>query len=121
MPPPVSGPGSTTSGMVSHLRRWGAVWILTALWLISSLLFGWAEYHVQVDEAIEHGQPFEPSSFWVVYWSGYFENLQSEWAQLAVQALLVVGYAHVVFRKGTEDIDRVEAKVDRLLARLPDR
>lgn len=52
--------------------------------------------------------------------AGTFENLQSEWAQLLVQAVLVVGYAKAVFAKSTEDVERLEEKVDRLLEeRLP--
>jgi hypothetical protein len=100
-----------------HLRRWGAVYILAALWLGSSALYFWAELFAQIHEAHEHGQAMEWPQFWAAFWSGYFENLQSEWAQLAVQAVLIVGFAHVVFRKGEEDNARLERKVDELSAR----
>jgi hypothetical protein len=90
------------------------------MWLASSAAFCWSEYFVQVNEAAQHGQPFEMSDYWPALWAGFFENLQSEWAQLAVQALLISAFSHVVFRKGDEDADRLEAKVNELLARLPD-
>lgn len=101
--------------MDTHLRRWGAVWILVAAWLVSSLLFGVAETFVQTHQAAQHGQPFEWSEFWPAYWSGMFENLQSEWAQLAVQAMLISALSRTLFRKGDEDLIRIEAKLDRAL------
>ncbi|MFC9973554.1 hypothetical protein ACFVH6_21935 [Spirillospora sp. NPDC127200] len=112
--------------MGRHLRRWGAVYILAALWLVSSLLFGLAEAAVQTNEARQHGQGFAWSEFWPAYWSGYFENLLSEWAQLAVQAVLVVALAGRLFRRSEEqqittvrealtaDLRRIEAKLDAL-------
>ena len=102
--------------MASHFRRWGAVYLLVILWAVSSLLFGAAKAVELTNEAAQHGQPFQWSEFWPAYWSGYFENLQSEWAQLAVQAAVVVAAARVLFRKSVEDMDRLEGKVDELLA-----
>ena len=107
--------------MTSHLRRWGAVYLLLMLFVGSwagQLVAQAAEF---TSEQGQHGQPFTWSEFWPTFWAATLENWQSEFLQLIWQAVIVVGYAHVVFRKGTEDIDRVEAKVDRLLARLPDR
>ncbi|MGI5171882.1 hypothetical protein ACQEU3_46825 [Spirillospora sp. CA-253888] len=110
--------------MGRHFRRWGAVYILAALWLVSSLLFGLAEAAAQTNEARQHGQPFAWSEFWPAYWSGYFENLQSEWAQLATQAVLIVALAGRLFRRSEEqqvaavrealaaDVQRIEAKLD---------
>jgi hypothetical protein len=46
------------------------------------------------------------------------ENWQSEWIQLFVQALLIQGLGHVLYRKETEDQDRMEHKLDQILTRL---
>lgn len=103
--------------MPRHARRWGAVYILLLLWVVSSLLFGLAETVVQTNEARQHGQAFEWSEFWPSFWSGYFENLQSEWAQLIFQAILLLGAKHWLFQVDAEDLERIETKVDILLAR----
>jgi hypothetical protein len=104
----------------AHLHRWGAVWILATLF-VGSIAGQWfaqlAEY--STDQA-EHGQPFEWSGYLASFLAEVFSNWQSEWLQLATQALLISAFSHAVFRKGDEDADRLEAKVDELLARLPD-
>lgn len=105
--------------MSRHLRRWGAVYILAVLWLGSSLLFGMAEVAAQTQEAMQHGQGFQWSEFWPAYWSAYFENLQSEWLQLVFQAVLLLGAKHIMFRVEAEDLERIEAKLDRLLDGRP--
>jgi hypothetical protein len=101
----------------SHLRDYGAVYILLALWLIfgvGQFLTNMSEY---TSDQASHGQPFEWAGFLVYFLARLFENLQSEAWQLALQGLLVVAWADKVFRKGTEDVRRLEAKVDRLLER----
>lgn len=103
--------------MTRHLRRWGAAYILAILWVVSSLLFGLAETAVQTNEARQHGQPFQWSEFWPAYWSGYFENLQSEWLQLVFQAVLLLGAKHWLFKVDAEDLERIESKVNELLSR----
>lgn len=99
---------------MKHMRRWGAVYILVGLWIISSLLFGWFEYRVQVNEAVEHGETFDRGAYGASYWSAYFENLQSEWAQLATQAVLVVALADRLFKAGQKDVDEIKMQLDRL-------
>jgi hypothetical protein len=99
----------------AHLRRWGAVWLLIALFLAS-----WAGQFVAqlaevASEAEQHGQTFTWAEFWPWFLSSTFENWQSEWLQLAVQAGVVVGAAHLLFKRGEDQTDRIEAKLDRLL------
>lgn len=87
----------------THLRRWGAVYLLFSFFLISWV----GQFLTQVaqvrNEAKAHGSSFTWSEFWPEFWSATFENWQSEWLQLAVQALVVVGYAELMFRKSIED------------------
>ena len=91
--------------MTEHLRRWGACWILFALFVAS-----WA------GQAIAQLHWLNESS--ANFWLSTFENWQSEWLQLLVQAVVVVGCANAVFRKSTEDINRIERKVDDLKVML---
>jgi hypothetical protein len=97
---------------VSHLRRWGALYILAVLF-VASLVGQWftqlAEY--TADQA-EHGQPFEWSGYLSSFSAEMFANWQSEWLQLFTQALLISAFSHVLFRKGDEDRERLERKVD---------
>jgi hypothetical protein len=44
-----------------------------------------------------------------------FENWQSEWIQLFVQALLIQGLGHVLYKKEVEDQERMEGKLDEIL------
>jgi hypothetical protein len=101
----------------AHLRDYGAVYILVALWLI----FGAGQFFTNMSEYTSdqyaHGQPFEWAGFIVYFLARLFENLQSEAWQLALQALLISAFADRLFRKGTEDMRRLESKVDRLLER----
>jgi hypothetical protein len=106
---------------MSHFRRWGAIYILAALFLAT-----WAAQFVTQlldfqSEQMAHGQPFEWPEFWADFLRATFENWQSEWLQLLAQALLISAFSHVLFRKGDEDHNRLEAKVDRILARRDDR
>ena len=84
-----------------HFKRWGAVYMLAVLFLGSWV----GQYVAQTSEG----------EGWTLFLSSTFENWQSEFLQLAVQALVVVAGAKVLFRKSIEDRERLEAKVDELL------
>lgn len=97
-----------------HFRRWGAVYILALLFL-AAWAGQFAAQLVQVtNDAAEHGQPFQWSEFWPQFWSSTLENHQSEFLQLAVQALLVVGFARALFFKSVEDMDHIERQLARI-------
>ncbi|HEV3474292.1 MAG TPA: DUF6766 family protein [Actinomycetota bacterium] len=92
----------------SHLKRWGAAYILLALFLAS-----WVGQFVAMlieigDEARQHGQPFQISEFWPQFWSATFENWQSEWLQLFVQAVVLLGMKHVLFKADAQDMELVQ-------------
>ena len=81
-------------------RRWAAVFILFAFFFLS-----WGGQYVnQMQEAKQqseqHGQVFQMSEFMPQFWSATFENWQSEWLQLAVQAILIAALADYLFRIG---------------------
>jgi hypothetical protein len=88
-----------------HFQYWGALYILAALFAGSVI----GQYVYQVIIGGEQSHQF---------FSAVFENWQSEWIQLFVQALLIQGLGHVLYRKETEDQERMEQKLDEILRRL---
>jgi hypothetical protein len=92
----------------SHLKRWGAAYLLLALFLAS-----WGGQFVAMlvevgNEARQHGQPFRLDELWPRFWSATFENWQSEWLQLFVQAVVLLGMKHVLFKADAADMEQVQ-------------
>lgn len=84
----------------------GFVYILFAMWIGSAVAHAVAYWTMS--------GPHEVAEFV----KDTMENWQSEFLQLFVQAIGMVVVAHVIFRKSVEESERVEAKIDRCLARL---
>jgi hypothetical protein len=92
----------------SHLKRWGAAYLLLVLFLAS-----WAAQLITMivevgNEARQHGEAFSTSELWPQFWSATFENWQSEWLQLFVQAVILLGMKHVLFKADAEDMEQVQ-------------
>ena len=104
--------------MTKHLRRWGAVWLLVALFLGSWL----GQFLTQLSrfrsEQQAHEEPFLWSDYYVDFLASTFENWQSEWLQLVFQAILLLGAKHWIFQVDAEDMERLEQKVDSIQERL---
>jgi hypothetical protein len=98
-----------------HLQHWGAAYLLFALFCGSWLGQFVAQTIASADEARSHGQEFSWSDFWPQFFSTTFENWQSEWLQLFVQAAVLLGMKHLIFKADAADLERLHAKVDRLL------
>jgi hypothetical protein len=106
--------------MKRHLRRYGALYVLVALFLGSWV----GQFVAQVAEvrqdASAHGEPFLWSEFWPQFLAATFENWQSEFLQLFVQAFLIasvlLGPKMFAADRSPEqaDLDRVETKVDQI-------
>jgi hypothetical protein len=104
-----TAPGQLT-GMESHshFKGWGAAYLLLALFLAS-----WGAHFVSQmievgNEARAHGQAFSMSDFWPQFLSSTFENWQSEWLQLLVQAVVLLGMKHVLFKADALDMEQVQ-------------
>src|SRR5215212_5870429 len=92
----------------SHLKRWGAAYLLLAFFLAS-----WAGQLIMMlvevgNEARQHGEAFSLSEFWPQFWSSTFENWQSEWLQLLLQAVVLLGMKHLLFKADAEDMEQVQ-------------
>ncbi|SET48678.1 hypothetical protein [Nonomuraea wenchangensis] len=88
---------------MKHFRRWGAVYILAVLFAGS-----WIGQAVAM-------QPEIAEKGWTEFWAATFENWQSEYLQLIIQATLLLGAKHLLFQADARDLERIEAKLDRLL------
>lgn len=98
----------------TFFKRWAAVIILFAFFFLS-----WGGQYVSQLEQVkqqseQHGQQFQMSEFWPEFWSATFENWQSEWLQLATQAILIAALADYVFRKGNRDHYKTQLMIEEL-------
>lgn len=98
----------------TFLRNWGAVLILVAFFFASWTGQFVNQMIVQQNEAQEHSQTFSMDEFWPQFWASTFENWQSEWLQLATQALLISGFAAVIFRKQDEEHYKTQLLIEQL-------
>ena len=71
--------------------------------------FGWDAY---VDEAREHGQTPETSSYLTQMARDTFENWQSEFLQLLWQVVGLAYFLYIGSPSSKENDDRIEAKFD---------
>ncbi|MGE2722235.1 DUF6766 family protein [Mycolicibacterium celeriflavum] len=103
---------------MTHIRRWGAVYILLLLFVGSWL----GQFFTQLAEFTstqqQHGQPFIWGEYLHEFFASTFENWQSEWLQLIFQAILLLGAKHWLFKVDAEDLERIEAKIDDIKDRL---
>jgi hypothetical protein len=98
---------SSTHGSAFALQAMGCR-LLLALFLAS-----WGGQFVSMlievgNEASQHGQPFSMDEFWPRFFSATFENWQSEWLQLLVQAVVLLGMKHVLFKADALDMEQVQ-------------
>ena len=98
----------------TFLRKWGALLILAAFFLLS-----WGGQFVFQMQAVQqenqqHGQAFKMEEFLPQFWSSTFENWQSEWLQLVTQAILIAAIADYLFRKGNQDHYKTQLMIDEL-------
>ncbi len=97
------------------MKRYAYGWITLIFFLVSiglHWLFGWYTY---VEDAAEHGQQVQMSSYLMIMGRDTFENWQSEFLQLIWQVVGLAYFLYVGSPASKENDDRLEAKVDALL------
>jgi hypothetical protein len=102
----------------SHLRRWGAAYIMLVLFLASWIAQFCMTLIEAGNDARSHGEEFALSEFWPQFLRATFENWQSEWLQLAFQAVVLLGMKHVLFKADAEDMEQVQADLAQIKAHL---
>jgi hypothetical protein len=115
-PTPHRPSANDDAGKPRFAKAYGFALVTGALFLLSWTGQFIAQLFEVRDQAEQHGQSFSWSDFWPQFLSATFENWQSEFLQLIWQAvglalLLVWGSS-----QSKESDERIEAKLDRLLA-----
>jgi hypothetical protein len=103
-----SNPTGVGRRRTSHFQQWGAAYLMFVLFLAS-----WAgQFIAQLidagNEARQHGEQFMMSEFWPKFFHSTFENWQSEWLQLAFQAVVLLGMKHVLFKADAADTEQMQ-------------
>ncbi len=104
----------------SCLKNYGYAWVTLGFFLISIIghwVFGWFAY---IDEQKALGVPVAVSGYLVEMGRDTFENWQSEFLQLLWQVGGLAILLHVGSPQSKEGDDRMEAKIDEILLRMPD-
>lgn len=105
----------------SFWRRWAAVIILVVFFLLSWAGQFLTQLQAEKQNTEQHNQAFKMSDYWPQFWSATFENWQSEWLQLATQALIVAGFSSYLFRKGDEEHYKTQLMIEDLQKQLKQR
>jgi hypothetical protein len=102
------------------MRKYAYAWQTLGFFLVSFGLhwfFGWKAF---ADEAEAHHQAVEVNQYLTQMARDTFENWQSEFLQLLWQVVGLAYFLYVGSPSSKENDDRMEAKIDELLKRLPD-
>ena len=102
------------------MRKYAYAWLTLGFFLVSFGLhwfFGWKAF---ADEAEAHHQAVEVNQYLTQMARDTFENWQSEFLQLLWQVVGLAYFLYVGSPSSKENDDRMEAKIDELLKRLPD-
>lgn len=102
----------------TFLRRWGAVLILLVFFIASWTGQFLTEMASERNQAEQHGQQFSIAEFMPEFWSSTFENWQSEWLQLATQAILISGFSSYIFRKQDEQHYKTQVMLEDLTKKI---
>lgn len=100
--------------MKNHLQRVGIVYVYFLLFAgtaAGQFVYGW---HAFAADQTTHHQIPTMLDYWPEFASAVLENWQSEFLQLGFQLLGAVILAKTIFKAGTADLERIEAKIDRL-------
>ncbi len=97
------------------MKRYAYLWITLAFFLVSIVLHWWFGWQSFVEEAAEHGQEAQLSSYLNEMSRDTFENWQSEFLQLLWQVVGLAYFLYVGSPASKENDDRLEAKIDALL------
>jgi hypothetical protein len=102
------------------MRKYAYAWLTLGFFIGSFGLhwfFGWKAFE---DEARTHHQAVEVNEYLIQMGRDTFENWQSEFLQLLWQVVGLAYFLYVGSPSSKENDDRMEAKIDELLKRLPD-
>ena len=101
------------------MNKYRATYLMAAVAAIFLTLHFFTGWEAAVNDAEMHGTSVTMSSY-IVEWSrDTFENLQSEFWQLAVQfALIAVAFEFIKIRAYEEDVEEVKVQLKRMESTL---
>ena len=97
------------------LGKYAYAWLTLGFFAVSLALhwyFGWKAF---LNDAAEHAQPPEFSSYLTIMLRDTFENWQSEFLQLLWQVVGLAYFLYVGSPSSKENDDRMEAKIDEII------
>lgn len=101
--------------MKRFFNWYGVLVIFAVMWLGTTMAYRATLRDQVAAEARQHNTEFSEADFNAEFWAGYFENHQSEYAQLFFQGLFIAAMGATLFKKEKEDLIRIEQKIDQLL------
>ena len=97
------------------IKGYAYAWLTLGFFLVSLILHWWFGWYAFAEEAAEHGQSPELSSYLNEMLRDTFENWQSEFLQLLWQVVGLAYFLYLGSPSSHENDDRLEAKIDALL------
>jgi hypothetical protein len=104
-----------TQAESNTMKRYGYLWLTLTFFLVSIGLHWYFGWHAFVEEASQHGEVPQLSSYLNEMGRDTFENWQSEFLQLIWQVCGLAFFLFVGSPTSKENDDRMEAKIDALL------
>jgi hypothetical protein len=103
------------------MEKYRASLLMIAAALACVLLHLWFGWHAAIDEAATHGEAAEVGQYLIEWARDTFENLQSEFWQLAVQFALLAGFFEFMrvraYEEDQEQIKETLARIESTLAK----
>jgi hypothetical protein len=97
------------------MKKYRATILMAALAIVFLLLHLWFGWEAAVEEAATHGTTETWGAYLIQWARDTFENLQSEFWQLAVQFALLAGFFEFMAVKAYEkDEEEMKAQLDRI-------
>lgn len=101
------------------MQKYRASMLTAIVATICLVMHFWTGWEAAVNDAAMHGTTETMSSYFIDWSRDTFENLQSEFWQLAVQFALLAGlFEFMNVRAYEEDIEETKSKLDRLEAKI---
>jgi hypothetical protein len=99
--------------------RYRAVVLMALFALVSMAIHLWTGWQAAIDDAARHQQAAAFSEFLIQWTRDIFENLQSEFWQLAVQFALLAGFFEFLrvraYEEEWEDVKQQLARIEAML------
>ena len=97
--------------------KYGAAYLMMGFAIVCMAIHFWTGWQAAIDEAATHGESAQMGEYMVQWIRDTFENLQSEFWQLAVQFSLLAGFfTFIGVRAHEEDQEKLKSMVGQILA-----